>query len=185
LPAELLETAARIFRAEAQDGYRDRVVIGGLFGFVDKLQQSVPDVNGVADLLHDYAALAPSERAERLSERGWQRDASLGSRDGTARWRRRGARRGRRYGLAARWHVQGTVSKHGQREAGREQVPRHRPAHDAEPDKTDLHDASPLLVRRWGSLLDCATVLQFRPRSQADRAAEPILARYLASRPAQ
>src|SRR2546421_5083942 len=68
LPAELLETAARIFRAEAQDGYRDRVVIGGLFGFVDKLQQSVPDVNGVADLLHDYAALAPSERAERLSE---------------------------------------------------------------------------------------------------------------------
>ena len=68
MPAELLETAARIFRAEAQDGYRDRVVIGGLFGFVDKLQQSVPDVNGVADLLHDYAALAPSERAERLSE---------------------------------------------------------------------------------------------------------------------
>ena len=29
MPAELLETAARIFRAEAQDGYRDRVVIGG------------------------------------------------------------------------------------------------------------------------------------------------------------
>src|SRR5437764_12587991 len=63
------------------------------------------------------------------------------------------------------------------------QIVGHRPAHDAEPDKTDLHDASPLLVRRWGSMLDCATVLQFRPRSQADRAAEPILARYLASRP--
>jgi len=24
----------------------------------------------------------------------------------------------------------------------------HRPAHDAEPDKTDFHDASPLMVRR-------------------------------------
>ena len=68
LPAELLETAARIFRAEAQDGYRDRVVIGGLFGFVDKLQRSVPDLDGVANLLHDYAALAPAERAARLSE---------------------------------------------------------------------------------------------------------------------
>jgi len=68
LPAELLETAARIFRAEARDGYRDRVVIGGLFGFVDKLQRSVPDLGGVADLLHDYATLAPSERAARLSQ---------------------------------------------------------------------------------------------------------------------
>ena len=60
MPAELLETAARIFRAEAQDGYRDRVEIGGLFGFVDKLQRSVPDLDGVANLLHDYAALAPA-----------------------------------------------------------------------------------------------------------------------------
>jgi ATP-dependent DNA helicase RecG len=61
LPAELLETAARIFRAEAQDGYRDRVVIGGLAGFASRL-----DVERVTDLLHDYAALAPTERASRL-----------------------------------------------------------------------------------------------------------------------
>ena len=66
MPAELLETAARIFRAEAQDGYRDRIVIGGLVGFVDKLQRSLPDLDGVADLLHDYASLTPSERAARL-----------------------------------------------------------------------------------------------------------------------
>jgi hypothetical protein len=68
LPAELLETAARIFRAEAQDGYRDRVVIGGLFGFVDRLQRSLPDLDRVADLLHDYALLAPPERAARLKQ---------------------------------------------------------------------------------------------------------------------
>jgi ATP-dependent DNA helicase RecG len=60
LPPELLETAARIFRAEAQDGYRDRVVIGGLAGFVSNL----PDQ--VATLLRDYAALAPADRATRL-----------------------------------------------------------------------------------------------------------------------
>jgi ATP-dependent DNA helicase RecG len=68
LPAELLETAARIFRAEAQDGYRDRVVIGGLVGFVDTLQRSLPDLDGVAALLHDYASLAPAERAARLQQ---------------------------------------------------------------------------------------------------------------------
>jgi hypothetical protein len=28
------------------------------------------------------------------------------------------------------------------------QIVGHRPAHDAEPDKTDLHDLSPLMVRR-------------------------------------
>jgi ATP-dependent DNA helicase RecG len=61
LPAELLETAARIFRAEAQDGYRDRVVIGGLAGFASHL-----DVERVADLLQDYAVLSPEARAERL-----------------------------------------------------------------------------------------------------------------------
>jgi ATP-dependent DNA helicase RecG len=61
LPAELLETAARIFRAEAADGYRDRVVIGGLSGFAAKLQ----DVK-LTDLLGDYGALAPSDRAARL-----------------------------------------------------------------------------------------------------------------------
>src|SRR6516225_6919237 len=63
LPAELLETAARIFRAEAQDGYRDRVVIGGLAGFASRL-----DVERVTDLLRDYAALGPAARAERLQE---------------------------------------------------------------------------------------------------------------------
>jgi ATP-dependent DNA helicase RecG len=68
LPPEPLETAARIFRAEAQDGYRDRVVIGGLFGFVDRLRRSVPDLDRMADLLDDYARLAPSERAERLQQ---------------------------------------------------------------------------------------------------------------------
>ena len=61
LPAELLETAARIFRAEAADGYRDRVVIGGLSGFALNLQ----DVT-LSDLLHDYGSLAPAERAARL-----------------------------------------------------------------------------------------------------------------------
>jgi len=63
LPAELLETAARIFRAEAQDGYRDRVVIGGLAGFVSKLGVSL-----VAQLLEDYAALQPTEREVRLEQ---------------------------------------------------------------------------------------------------------------------
>jgi ATP-dependent DNA helicase RecG len=68
LPTEPLETAARIFRAEAQDGYRDRVVIGGLFGFVDRLQRALPDLDRVAELLHDYALLAPPERAARLKQ---------------------------------------------------------------------------------------------------------------------
>jgi len=70
LPAELIETAARIFRAEAQDGYRDRVVIGGLSGFVANLHQSSPsaDVDRVAELLRDYAQLPESERALRLEE---------------------------------------------------------------------------------------------------------------------
>ena len=63
MPAELLETAARIFRAEAQDGYRDRVVIGGLAGFVSKLGVSL-----VAQLLEDYAALQPTEREVRLEQ---------------------------------------------------------------------------------------------------------------------
>ena len=70
MPAELIETAARIFRAEAQDGYRDRVVIGGLSGFVANLHQSSPsaDVDRVAELLRDYAQLPESERALRLQE---------------------------------------------------------------------------------------------------------------------
>jgi ATP-dependent DNA helicase RecG len=63
LPAELLETASRIFRAEAQDGYRDRVVIGGLAGFALRLE-----VERVTDLLRDYGGLTPAARAERLEE---------------------------------------------------------------------------------------------------------------------
>ncbi len=65
LPAELLETASRIFRAEAADGYRDRVVIGGLSGFAAKLQD-VAAGSELAHLLGDYGSLAPSERAQRL-----------------------------------------------------------------------------------------------------------------------
>ena len=70
MPAELLETAARIFRAEALDGYRDRVVIGGLAGFVERLHTSLDSegVTRVADLLREYARLEPSGRAERLKE---------------------------------------------------------------------------------------------------------------------
>jgi ATP-dependent DNA helicase RecG len=65
LPAELLETAARIFRAEAADGYRDRVVIGGLSGFAAKLQDVAPG-DRLADLLVDYGSLAPADRVTRL-----------------------------------------------------------------------------------------------------------------------
>jgi ATP-dependent DNA helicase RecG len=65
LPAELLEAASRIFRAEAADGYRDRVVIGGLSGFAARLQD-VASGEKLAELLGDYGALAPAERAERL-----------------------------------------------------------------------------------------------------------------------
>jgi ATP-dependent DNA helicase RecG len=63
LAAEPLEAAARIFRAEAKDGYRDRIVIGGLAGFASHL-----DVQGVTDLLRDYASLDPTERASRLND---------------------------------------------------------------------------------------------------------------------
>src|SRR5690242_20296874 len=62
LPAEH-DRAAEIFRAEAKDGYRDRIVIGGLAGFASRLE-----VASVADLLHDYAALQPAERASRLEQ---------------------------------------------------------------------------------------------------------------------
>ena len=61
LPAELLDRAARVFRAEAEDGYRDRMVEGGLARFAAKL-----GVERVADLLRDYAALSPDEREARL-----------------------------------------------------------------------------------------------------------------------
>ncbi|MGI9147911.1 MAG: ATP-dependent DNA helicase RecG [Chloroflexota bacterium] len=70
MPAELLETAARIFRAEAQDGYRDRVVIGGLAGFVETLRHALggEQVTQAAGLLRDYAVLPAAARAERLDQ---------------------------------------------------------------------------------------------------------------------
>jgi ATP-dependent DNA helicase RecG len=65
-----METAARILRAEARDGYRDRVVIGGLSGFVETLQRSVSGeaVARAAELLRDYAAIPPSDRQVRLDQ---------------------------------------------------------------------------------------------------------------------
>jgi ATP-dependent DNA helicase RecG len=64
LPPEPRETAARIFRAEAQDGYRDRVVIGGLAGFVSN---AFPASDRLTELLRDYASLPPADRATRLA----------------------------------------------------------------------------------------------------------------------
>src|SRR5207237_4944150 len=54
---------ARIFQAEAKDGYRDKIVIGGLAAFAANL-----GVAQVSQLLADYAALEPTERAERLKQ---------------------------------------------------------------------------------------------------------------------
>ncbi len=70
MPAELLETAARIFRAEALDGYRDRKVIGGLAAFIERLGASFGDrdVAQAVTLLRDYAQLTPANRAARLKE---------------------------------------------------------------------------------------------------------------------
>ncbi|HEX8968218.1 MAG TPA: hypothetical protein VF937_10075, partial [Chloroflexota bacterium] len=69
MPAELLRNAARIFRDEALDGYRDRKVIGGLAGFIENLRRvsPSPEVDRLAALLGEYASLPPSERAERLT----------------------------------------------------------------------------------------------------------------------
>jgi ATP-dependent DNA helicase RecG len=67
VPAELAETAARIFQAEARDGYRDRVVIGGLSGFAEKLE-ALPAGSSVVDLLREYATLSPAERQSRLAQ---------------------------------------------------------------------------------------------------------------------
>ena len=61
MPAELAAKAAQIFRAEAQDGYRDRIVIGGLAAFAS-------NVPPVAKLLADYGTLSPEQRAERIAE---------------------------------------------------------------------------------------------------------------------
>ena len=63
LPAELLARATRIFAAEAQDGFRDRVVIGGLAAFASNL-----GATPVAQLLADYATLSPAEREKRLRQ---------------------------------------------------------------------------------------------------------------------
>ena len=45
MATEQLETAARIFRAEAQDGYRDRVVIGGLSRYAANLKQALEGIH--------------------------------------------------------------------------------------------------------------------------------------------
>ena len=63
MPAEALTRAAQVFRAEAQDGYRDRIVIGGLAAFATNL--AAPPV---ALLLADYASLSPTERERRLRQ---------------------------------------------------------------------------------------------------------------------
>src|SRR5579864_4136237 len=63
LPTDLVSRATRIFRAEAEDGYRDRVVIGGLSGFATNL-----GLAPVSELLADYASLPQEERAARLEE---------------------------------------------------------------------------------------------------------------------
>ncbi len=72
MPAELLARAAQVFRAEAQDGYRNRIVIGGLAAFASNLGAS-----RVAQLLADYAALSPAERERRLGEAQALLDAPL------------------------------------------------------------------------------------------------------------
>jgi ATP-dependent DNA helicase RecG len=62
LPAEV-ETALKIFLAEARDGFRDRVVIGGLAKFVKNLAN-----DRLTDLLADYATLTPADRVERIGQ---------------------------------------------------------------------------------------------------------------------
>jgi ATP-dependent DNA helicase RecG len=63
-----VEKAIRILGAEARDGYRDQVVIGGLRGFVGHLASMVPDprVQQACGLLDDYAATPPETRPARL-----------------------------------------------------------------------------------------------------------------------
>jgi ATP-dependent DNA helicase RecG len=64
LPADALT----ILQAEARDGYRDRVVIGGLAGFMRNFVAERADAQQAADLLRNYAELDKEERAERLAE---------------------------------------------------------------------------------------------------------------------
>src|SRR5262249_37231955 len=67
LPAEL-ETALEILLAEANDGFRDRMVLGGLSGFFRNLagRSSREDVREAATLLGQYASLDYTERVARI-----------------------------------------------------------------------------------------------------------------------
>jgi ATP-dependent DNA helicase RecG len=69
LPAEVA-TALKSLLAEARDGFRDRVVIGGLARFVENLVRgsTEPEVSQLADLLRDYRALDPAQRVERIDQ---------------------------------------------------------------------------------------------------------------------
>jgi ATP-dependent DNA helicase RecG len=70
LPPEALANAARVLRAEAQDGYQDRKVIGGLERFADGIVRSIgtEQARHAADLLQGYSKLASGEREARLNE---------------------------------------------------------------------------------------------------------------------
>jgi ATP-dependent DNA helicase RecG len=71
LPADVtidLEKASRILQAEARDGFRDRIVIGGLAGFMRHVVAQHPTAQPAADLLQDYARLDRAQRQQRLSE---------------------------------------------------------------------------------------------------------------------
>jgi ATP-dependent DNA helicase RecG len=69
LPAEL-ETALKILLAETRDGFRDRIVIGGLASFWRNLAQSSSDarVHSVFELLRNYAALDPKQRSQQIGQ---------------------------------------------------------------------------------------------------------------------
>ncbi len=90
MPAEL-ETALKILLAEANDGFRDRIVIGGLSGFFQNLLRSEPrdEVRNAAALLQDYSTLDYDRRVARLdavltmleATPGHQRPAPVAKRD--------------------------------------------------------------------------------------------------------
>ncbi|MFN8524099.1 MAG: ATP-dependent DNA helicase RecG [Chloroflexota bacterium] len=72
-----IESARRILLAEQRDGLRDRVVVGGLSGFVEKWRGRVATsrdgsamavAQRVGDLLERYATLAPPERGRALEQ---------------------------------------------------------------------------------------------------------------------
>ncbi|MBV9354562.1 MAG: ATP-dependent DNA helicase RecG [Chloroflexi bacterium] len=68
-PSSQLEQGLRILSAEARDGYRDQVVIGGLAGYVRHLASTVSDdrVAQAQTLLADYGSLPNTERSARLA----------------------------------------------------------------------------------------------------------------------